>query len=111
MVEIYDILPQNPWWEDKKLIENDEKLTNLNSARYIWIPRIKSHIDIEKDSVYSLRGPRQVGKTTLLKIMIRERLMKKNPVDICYFTCDLMRSNIELKDTIEDLSKMGIETV
>lgn len=108
MVEIYDLLPQNPWWEDKKLIENDEKLTNLNSARYIWIPRFKSHIDIEKDSVYSLRGPRQVGKTTLLKIMIREQLKKRNPADICYFTCDLMRSNIELKDTIEAYLKWAL---
>jgi len=101
MAEIYDMLPQNPWWEDKKLIENDEKLNNLTISRYIWNPRLKGHIDLDKDVVYSLRGPRQVGKTTLLKILIREQLEIRNPIDICYFTCDLMRSNIELKETIE----------
>ena len=37
--------------------------------------------------------------------MIREQLKKRNPVDICY---DLMRSNIELKDTIEAYLKWAL---
>lgn len=58
-------------------------------------------MDLQKNVLYSLRGPRQVGKTTFVKLLIREELKKRSPADIFYYTCDLVSSASELKEIIE----------
>jgi len=53
--------------------------------------------NLKQDAIYTMRGPRQVGKTTLIKIMIRERLNEGiHPKRIFFWACDLIDSPKEL---------------
>ncbi len=58
------------------------------------------YILLDKNVIYSIRGPRQVGKTTLIKIIIRELLEKNNITNIMYFSCDLIKDNVALNDLL-----------
>lgn len=57
--------------------------------------------DLEKDRVYTLRGPRQVGKTTLIKLFIADLLKNgKNPLAVFYFSCDAISEHTELEEVV-----------
>ncbi|MBI4210351.1 MAG: ATP-binding protein [Candidatus Diapherotrites archaeon] len=101
MINFSELTKQNPWWENPASIDADPKIRDFEEAPLKWRPRIRKYIDLEKDVLYSLRGPRQVGKTTFVKLTIREELKKRNPVDIFYYTCDLVSGPVELKEIIE----------
>ncbi len=92
---------QNPWWKKREAIVQDKHLTKLEKSRIKWQPRIKYKFDLDKDIVYTLRGPRQIGKTTLLKIIINELLNKVDPRLVLYYTCDLINNPQELVDVLE----------
>ena len=64
---------QNRWWADPAQIQSDRHLTRVTEARLDWSPDLPFHFD--RDSVYTVRGPRQVGKTTLLKQQIQALLV------------------------------------
>jgi len=101
MVEIAELTKQNPWWVDINSIQSDNKIIDFESASIKWTPRLKKYFNLEKDVIYSLRGPRQVGKTTLLKLIIRDELKKRNPTEIFYYTCDVINSKDALKNVLE----------
>lgn len=101
MVNFEELAKQNPWWQNPQAIESDPKIRDFESAGVKWSPRIRKYMDLEKDVLYSLRGPRQVGKTTLVKLMIRDELKRRKPEDIFYFTCDIVSGQVELKEIIE----------
>lgn len=78
-------LRDNPWWQRAELIRDDPDLARLRekSIRYEHpIP-----FDLEVDAVYTLRGPRQVGKSTLLKRVIARLLTEEGvePRRVLYF--------------------------
>lgn len=100
-MEFQDLSIQNPWWNDPNTILNDSKIMDIDKSNVKWTPRMKKYLHLNNDVVYSLRGPRQVGKTTLCKIIVKEELQKRKTCDIFYFTCDLVSSNNELKEIIE----------
>jgi predicted AAA+ superfamily ATPase len=84
---------QNPWWRDKSLIESDPLIAAWEKSSFRWCPRIVETFQWDAKVVYSLRGPRQVGKTTLLRLKIRDLL--KSGVDarrIFYWACDQVES-------------------
>src|SRR3989338_3701352 len=99
-MELLDIRRQNPWWEAKERVNEDPKIRDYISAKVKWMPRLKKYIFLDKNVVYSIRGPRQVGKTTLIKIIIKELLEKNNSFNVMYFACDLLRDNIVLNDLL-----------
>lgn len=55
----------NPWWRDPSAIERDPDLRRLRAQPARYDHPIPFSMDL--DAVYTLRGPRQVGKSTLLK--------------------------------------------
>ena len=67
--DISQLAEQNPWWVDKTNILKDYKLSGLNKLQFQWDPHIRHYIKLNKDVIYTIRGPRQVGKTTLIKII------------------------------------------
>ena len=75
---------ENPWWSDPTSIERDPHLRRLREQPLIYEHQIP--FDLNVDAVYTLRGPRQVGKTTLLKRIIREVLStdEVHPRDVLY---------------------------
>jgi len=92
-----ELLLQNPWWEDKKNIENDTNIKKLKNAKYIYKPQLFKHADLESNAVYTLRGARQVGKTTLVKLIIKDLLGRDiNPRNIFYYSMDLVKDDKEL---------------
>lgn len=96
-----ELIDQNPWWRKPEEISQDKNIVALTKSKVCWDPRIKYTFDLDSDVVYTLRGPRQVGKTTLLKDMIRG-LLKCNvpPRNIFYFTCDLIDNPKALAETM-----------
>ena len=100
-MDLIEIRKQNPWWESPKRIGEDPKIMDFEASKVKWAPRLKKYIFLDKNVVYSIRGPRQVGKTTLIKLIIRELLQKSNPTNIIYFACDLLKDNLALKDLLD----------
>lgn len=51
--------------------------------------------------LYFLVGPRQVGKTTALKIFIYEQLKVRDPKSIFYYSCDELSDCRELGEVLD----------
>lgn len=100
-MEFQTLKKQNPWWEGTNRINEDIKLIELENSPLKWNPRLLKHIDFEKNAVYSIRGPRQIGKTTTIKLVIRELLKTKPAKNIFYFACDNLVDNIQLAELLE----------
>ncbi|MCK4808692.1 MAG: ATP-binding protein [Candidatus Aenigmarchaeota archaeon] len=92
--DISQLAEQNPWWIDKLAILKDSKLVKLSKAKYQWNPAIGHYIDLEIDTIYVMRGPRQVGKTTFMKKMIKKLLSRGiKPENVFYWSFE--RNNTE----------------
>jgi len=92
-----ELLLQNPWWDNKNRIEDDVNIKKLKNRRYVYEPRLFKPSDLPKDAVYTLRGARQVGKTTLVKLIIKELLSGGvRPRNIFYYSMDLVKDDKEL---------------
>ncbi len=81
---------QNPWWADPDAIYNDERVEKALSQK----PRINYRFE-QTNKV--LIGPRQVGKTTYMKLFIANLIESGvNPRNVLYFSCDLLRDYREI---------------
>jgi len=102
----------NPWWKDPANILKDKKIKEWENSTIKYIPRLKYKItyDFEPSNtvVYTLRGPRQVGKTTLVKLQIKEFLQKKiSPWNILYYSLDLANTQQDVVDVVETYMKIS----
>ncbi len=79
---------QNVWWT--KDINSDFHLRKLAEKKYAFHPRIIPLKELlqEKSGIYTLIGPRQIGKTTYLKQIIREILPHYQKNNLFYFSCE-----------------------
>lgn len=107
MMESSVLVGQNPWWKKKDAILKDKYVVAWNGSAAKWEPRVGYTFagysyESNKDVIYAVRGPRQVGKTTFLKRWI-ERLLGRgtNPKNIFYWTCDLVENPKKLAELIE----------
>lgn len=94
---------KNLWWQSPLLIEEDEKLKELASLRYPYrFPEI-SGIDLGMSGIYTIRGLRQIGKSTAIKGMIRSLLLEEKvaPGAVFYFSCDGIHSHEVLFEVID----------
>ena len=91
---------QNPWWRK----EIDEDYENWLNSEIKWIPNIIEKITLKPFSLHFLIGPRQIGKTTLLKLFIHEKLLKlkKDAKAIFYYSCDEVSDFKELGEIIDN---------
>ena len=106
MVNDSEIIGTNPWWRDAKSIEDDPEIVAWGRTKLRLIPGIMHEItyDFEPGNtvVYTLRGTRQVGKTTLMKLQIRQFLEDGTPPwNIFYYSFDLCKTPRELVDVME----------
>jgi len=98
---------QNPWWTDGNRLSGDQTLQEYAAQAVRWAPHLLDRFLLGEDRVYTLRGPRQVGKTTLLKLVM-ERLVREESVDpraVLFFSCDLLRGPRELSDLVDTYLK------
>ncbi len=90
---------QNPWWSG----EADDEYLKWKNSEIRWIPPILEKFDFKPFSLNFLVGPRQVGKTTALKIFINEYLLKKiNPKAVFYYSCDELTDFRELSEVLDN---------
>lgn len=96
-----DLSIQNPWWKMPNAIEEDEKVRYALSRN----PAITHDSALPLGNAIIL-GPRQAGKTTMLKLWIRDLIMAKKiePRNILYFSCEPLSDK---KDVIELFSEFG----
>jgi predicted AAA+ superfamily ATPase len=53
--------------EGKDLVKNDPDLRKWLDGKIKWVPEIINEVSLEPFSLNFISGPRQVGKTTLIK--------------------------------------------
>jgi len=89
----------NPWWQNEK----DEVLEEWKKKKVKWEPEIINDINLQPFSLHFLTGPRQVGKTTTLKILINKLIQKGiNSKSIFYYQCDELLDFKELGEILDD---------
>ncbi len=102
-VELERLRFQNPQWDNINNFQNDPILLRLKQAQKILKNPVQEKIKLEKERVYILRGPRQIGKTTLVKTIIENLLLEgTNPFEIFYFALDIggLRNEEEVFDLL-----------
>ena len=94
---------QNPWWFREEVILDDEKIADYEQETYQYIPPILSEFPENTDAILTLRGPRQIGKSTSMKLLIRRLLLElKIPKKhIFYFSLDRIEDYNQLYELID----------
>jgi len=81
---------QNPWWRSPDAIASDRYIAHAVRSAFSWTPSLLNEIDLTKPYVYTIRGPRQVGKTTTVKFLIKKLIEEGNQWPrILYYSLDL----------------------
>jgi uncharacterized protein len=99
-----EFLPHNLFINNIDLyLENDPHLAYLEKQKYIQQPSLIHDIPLHIPGVYILTGARQVGKSTLIKLFIKQLLLNKTcpPEQVFYLPCDIIRSFQELISEID----------
>ncbi len=111
--DVWRLLDQYcPWWTDKKWYRKDPQISYFESSMLKREPRLYYHLIryIRNKNVYgiiTIRGPRRAGKTTIIKLLIRD-LIKNNvdPRSIFYISLDYQGlKSVMLFDLLENISK------
>jgi hypothetical protein len=69
------VYSQNPWWEDKELIYIDMHVKKFEKSKFKHIPNFMDELKNYKNGIYIIKGPRQIGKTTILKLLIKDLII------------------------------------
>jgi len=69
----------NPWWSDRRWFERDPLVLEYERGSFRVVSRLYYHIRRKitapgKYGIVTLRGPRRSGKTTVIKLVIRDLL-------------------------------------
>ena len=85
----------NPWWRDPRWHQRDTLLRDFFNSVLKQEPRLYYHLRrrIAEPGAYgiiTIRGPRRVGKTTLIKLIIKYLIEEKkvDPLSIFYISLD-----------------------
>jgi predicted AAA+ superfamily ATPase len=98
------IYSSNPWFEQPQFIENDLHLKDLADSKYVFLNREFLEHKFT-DGVYIATGPRQIGKTTHLKLLIRQKINASNKTNFLYFNCDLLEVKADVVELVETYLK------
>lgn len=92
---------QNPWWDENTSITS--LFSDCYKKKHFEFERIIFEILNTKASIYTLRGARGLGKSTIIKQAIRELIVKRkiNPQNVFYYSCQ----NIDTYEQLNELIK------
>ena len=101
-MDIERIFRANPWWDENWDFSNDPHISSLKRMKYVWNVKLPS---IEKEGIYMIRGPRQIGKTTWIKNKIKE-LSRRHRRSVFYYSCEMLSKEQfdELFYTLEEIN-------
>jgi len=87
----------NPWYVNQK----DIIIERWENMKIRWIPEWLKDISLEPFSLNFIIGPRQVGKTTGIKLLINKLLENNDPWSIFYYDCSNLTNFEELRRVID----------
>lgn len=99
MIDIFErIKANNPWWGSTAIIEEDSLILEFEKQKYRYYHPLLKTLSFNKDAVITVRGPRRVGKSTLIRLLIKRLLLKeKFPKEaIFFFPCDRVKDYDDL---------------
>lgn len=94
---------QNPWWQGSKL--KFDPLVRLYHENPIdFVNEQIENFNLNKDIIYSIRGARGLGKSTIIKTLINKLIENKkiDPKQIFYYSCQ----NIDTYEQLNELIKL-----
>lgn len=94
-----DFVVHNLFWKGLDEFERfDPALSRLAGLPFVSHPALVEEIPVLTPGIYILTGGRQVGKTTTLKLIIRQLLRQKKilPARIYYLPCDTVKDFSQL---------------
>ncbi|MDZ7360528.1 MAG: ATP-binding protein [candidate division KSB1 bacterium] len=105
---VSELILQNPWWDDVHKIHDDRYLQRIATLPFRYQPSVISTQDLAQSGVMTLRGPRQIGKTTYLKALIRDLLERKIPAtSIFYYNTELLANERELFEIVRTFAEFA----
>lgn len=101
------LVEQNPWWRDPTSIDRDPKIRQLADAPFRRVPAVLDTLRLDRPNVYTLRGPRQVGKSTSVKMLIQRLIADGfSPRRILYLSVEMERRPREIYDAVVRAKKL-----
>lgn len=103
-----DLTLLNPWWKGKEYIRGDKHIKEFEEKKYKWQPELLTKIKLLPNNVFTVRGPRQVGKTTLVKLLIKDILKKGvNEKAVFFWNCDELLDFRELSTILREYLELS----
>jgi hypothetical protein len=88
----------NPWWTD----EPDILFEQWKASKVHWVPEFVDAVTLRPFSMHFLSGPRQVGKTTAIRILIQKLIKERPPKSVFYYSCDELTDFRELGEVLDN---------
>lgn len=100
----FDFQLYNPWWETTEAINNDIKILEFQAQKYQYIHPFLKKFPAGQDAILTLRGPRRIGKTTLVKLIIKRLLLdlKIPSENVFFYSCDQVADFKELSQVLTE---------
>ncbi len=101
MIDYRIMALQNPWWRRQEAIVEDSKIREYQESPLRYEPTQILEFPLQNGDVNILFGPRQTGKSTALKLLIRKLLKERTPAQhILYYNCDALAGRQDLIDVV-----------
>lgn len=98
------IYRQNPWWTNPAWSGSDPHLAELEAQPARLASDVIEQVDLARPGIHIVRGPRQVGKSTDLKLVVERALASGFEArSVIYLALDLLEGQrlTELAATVE----------
>ena len=104
-----EILRQNRWWNEPGWKESDPHLRELRNQPQRLPAPVIDQIPLDEPGIHTLRGPRQVGKSTALKLLVERTIEAWAPRRVAYLALDLLegRPLAELAATVHRTKELA----
>ncbi|MBI4066582.1 ATP-binding protein, partial [Candidatus Gottesmanbacteria bacterium] len=108
MIDYSYLSLQNPWWRSASAIEEDDKIKEFEGLKFQYRPTQILDAVLQTGDIILITGPRQTGKSTGLKLLIRKLIREeRNPHSLFYFNCDALSSEKDVIDVIVQFQESG----
>ncbi len=101
-MRLRDLTYMNPWWEGKE----DYHARHWEEQKIRWWPKWVDELSLEPFSLNFVLGPRQVGKTTGIKLLIQKLLEENPPESVLYINVEILPDYRELSALLREFQKL-----
>ena len=83
---------QNLWWQDAEALSSDQHIIAVEGKEYFFKNPLLDSFDFSTNAFHIVRGPRQVGKTTFIKFLIRDAILQAGfqPENVLFMSCEIL---------------------